>query len=91
MKTYNIPTGKSQNIVYLNGNLMTGQTFGVKEIIKRYFCGKWDATRKGWIVDLKQIAMFEGTKIKPVTPMPKQNDYNPARWYNRDGSLGEDF
>lgn len=48
----------------LNGNLLTGDTYPIKQWIKEYLCGKWDAERKGWIVDLGQIKMWTGTCIQ---------------------------
>lgn len=44
--------------VTLDGNLLTGDTFAVKDWIKKYLDGKWDGQRKGWIVDLKKVARY---------------------------------
>jgi hypothetical protein len=42
--------------VTLTGNLLTGDTFECRDFIKRSLGGKWDAQRKGWIVDLTLVA-----------------------------------
>jgi hypothetical protein len=47
--------------VTLTGDLLTGDTFAIKDWIKKYLNGKWDATRKGWIVDLAQVAKYSNT------------------------------
>lgn len=44
--------------VELVGNLLTGDTFPAKDFIKKYLGGRWDAQRKGWIVDLEQVAKY---------------------------------
>lgn len=92
MATYIIPTGKINHVVTIKGNLMTGDTYSVKDIIKQFFGGKWDAQRRGWLVDAKDIDRWMGTKIKPAADkQPSRGTYNPARWQNADGSLAEDF
>lgn len=50
--------------VQLDENLMTGDTYPVKQWIKTYLNGKWDAERKGWIVDLGQVKTWTGTCIQ---------------------------
>jgi len=44
--------------VALTGNLLTGDTFKISDFIKKYLGGKWDGQRKGWIVDLEQVAKY---------------------------------
>jgi hypothetical protein len=44
--------------VNLNGDILTGDTFKVKEFIKRYLGGKWDAESKGWRVDLDAVKKY---------------------------------
>lgn len=39
----------------LNGNVLTGNTFPVKDYIKAYLGGKWDANKKAWIVDVNKV------------------------------------
>ena len=39
----------------LNGNLLTGDTFGHRDYIKTYIDGKWDGERKGWIVNVDKL------------------------------------
>lgn len=44
--------------VTLTGDLLTGDTFAAKDFIKKYLNGKWDAARKGWVVDLEAVAKY---------------------------------
>lgn len=44
--------------VTLTGNLLTGDTFKCRDFVKKYLGGKWDGQRKGWIVDLAQVAKY---------------------------------
>ncbi|GAP11118.1 hypothetical protein BECAL_02303 [Bellilinea caldifistulae] len=53
--------------VQINGNLITGDTYPVKSWIKEYLNGKWDADRRGWVVDPKQLERFLN---KPYGVMP---------------------
>ena len=46
--------------VTLTGNLLTGDTFKLREWIKHYLNGKWDAEHKGWIVDLTKVDHYSG-------------------------------
>ncbi len=57
--------------VQLNGNEITGDTYPVKQWIKTYLNGKWDADKKAWIVDLGQVETWTGTCIQiDNTPAP---------------------
>lgn len=52
--------------VTLTGNLLTGDTFAIKDFIKKYLDGKWDGQHKGWIVDLEKVAKYanaDGTSL----------------------------
>lgn len=52
--------------VKLTGNLLTGDTFKIKDFIKKYLNGKWDGEKKGWIVDLAAVEKYtaeNGTTI----------------------------
>lgn len=42
----------------INGNVLTGNTFPIKEFIKRKLDGKWDATQKAWIVNEAIVAKY---------------------------------
>lgn len=79
--------------VQLNGNLLTGDTYPVKQWIKTYLNGKWDADRKGWIVDLGQVQTWTGTciQIDSTTPVIAASTTHTDHWLNSDGSLAEDF
>ena len=42
----------------INGNMLTGNTFPIKEFIKRKLDGKWDSERKVWIVNEEIVAKY---------------------------------
>ena len=42
----------------INGNVLTGNTFPIKEFIKRKLDGKWDSERKVWIVNEAIVAKY---------------------------------
>lgn len=44
--------------VALTGNLLTGDTYKCSDFVKKYLGGKWDAQRKGWIVDLTLVEKY---------------------------------
>jgi hypothetical protein len=44
--------------VTLSGNLLTGDTIRCSDFIKKYLAGKWDTTKKGWIVDLEAVKKY---------------------------------
>lgn len=52
--TINLVTRKEQKL-QLNGNLVTGDTYPVKDFLKQYCGGKWDKASKGWTVDLEKF------------------------------------
>lgn len=41
----------------LTGNLVTGDTYPVKDWLKTYCDGKWDKDSKGWTVDVEKLNM----------------------------------
>jgi hypothetical protein len=49
--------------VILTGNILTGDTYPVKNFIKNHLNGKWYPQANGWIVDLNLVAKYncEGT------------------------------
>jgi hypothetical protein len=60
METINITTPRKSTGMQLTGNLLTGDTFQVKDYIKSYLDGKWDAEAKGWRVDTqKTLALLD--------------------------------
>jgi hypothetical protein len=68
--------------VQLDGNAMTGDTYPIKQWIKTYLSGKWDAASKSWIVDLGQVEQWTGTciKIDDSPAQAKQSANGTARW-----------
>ncbi len=43
------------NKMELNGNVLSGDTFEVRDYIKKYCGGKWDKDNKVWIVDVNLV------------------------------------
>lgn len=56
-KTYQIKCN-GWHKVELTGNVMTGDTYPVREWIKKNLNGKWYAPRSGWIVDLDKVEQY---------------------------------
>lgn len=42
-------------VIALDGNVVTGETYKAKEVIKGALGGRWEAERKVWIVDLAKV------------------------------------
>ena len=53
--------------VTLTGDLLTGDTFSIKDFIKKYLNGKWNGERKGWIVDLTKVAHYSNESGTTLT------------------------
>ncbi len=54
MTIYTNHNGK--DIFRLNGNMLSGDTYGYKGYIKDNLGGKWDADKRAWRVDLDKVA-----------------------------------
>lgn len=52
--TIHIRTRK-ENKMQLNGNILTGDTYPVKDYIKSKLGGKWNASSKSWTVDVALV------------------------------------
>lgn len=42
----------------ISNGVLTGNTFPIKEFIKRKLDGKWDATQKAWIVNEQTVQKY---------------------------------
>lgn len=84
----------TRNLIYRNhnltltGNVLSGDTFPVKEAIKLHLGGKWDSTRKAWIVDMVKTEDFIKRDIlhltaAPVTPEPQAITGGASGWCNK--------
>lgn len=82
--------------VQLNGNKLSGDTFPVKEFIKKYLNGKWSSESKSWTVDLGQVKNFTGLAygLMPATETePEAKNSNPhvtGNWRNGN-ELNDEF
>ena len=52
--TINITTSRKSKGMQLDGDLLTGDTYHMKDYIKNYLDGKWDKTEKGWRVNVEK-------------------------------------
>lgn len=50
----NLVTRKGQQL-QLNGNLLSGDTYAIKDFIKTYLGGKWNGNEKAWEVDTDKL------------------------------------
>lgn len=50
----NLTYSRKYNL-HLNGNEMSGDTFGCKSFIKDHLSGKWNPERKVWVVDVSLV------------------------------------
>lgn len=48
-------TNRKGNKLQLNGDLLTGDTFSMKDYIKAYMDGKWVADEKAWRVNVAKV------------------------------------
>lgn len=48
-------TNRKGNKLQLNGDILSGETFAIKEYIKSKLDGKWIADRKAWRVDVAKV------------------------------------
>lgn len=81
MQAINI-TNRNGNKLQLTGDLLTGDTFSMKDYIKKYMDGKWVADQKAWRVDvakvnrlIKQSVLRIDTDIATTQAQPKLMSY----------------
>lgn len=48
-------TNRKGNKLQLNGDILTGDTFSMKDYIKSYMDGKWVADQKAWKVNVDKV------------------------------------
>ena len=63
----------------LAGNKLSGNTFAVKEFIKRELGGRWDASSKCWTVDPGKVAKHNELSAQAAAPAPAA-PARPANW-----------
>lgn len=74
-------TNRKGNKMQLNGDILSGDTYPVKEYIKKYLDGKWVADQKAWRVDVAKVNRWlnmPGAEIRidtaPVVSTNGQSD-----------------
>ena len=53
----NLVTRKG-NQLFLNGNVLTGDTYAIKGEIKKYLGGKWNSEAKAWTIDTDKLEKY---------------------------------
>lgn len=48
-------TNRKGNKLQLNGDILSGDTFSMKDYIKSYMDGKWVADKKAWRVNVDKV------------------------------------
>jgi len=48
-------TNRKGNKLQLNGDILTGDTYPIKDYIKKNMAGKWIADQKAWKVDTAKV------------------------------------
>ena len=65
--TTNIISRKGHKM-QLNGDMLTGDTFAMKDYIKARLGGKWIADQKAWRVDVNQVNRWLSTVGAEIRP-----------------------
>lgn len=68
-------TDRKGNKFQLTGDILTGNTFNIKDYIKTYLDGKWVADVKGWrvnVVKLNALLATPGAQIRIDTDASAQ-------------------
>ena len=82
-------TTRKNNQMTINGNVITGDTYPVKDYIKAYLGGKWNAELKGWAVDLTKLtaALSKGNSIglsiDTTAPAASEEPTGVSGWCNK--------
>lgn len=63
----------------LNGNVLSGDTFGMREYIKKHWDGKWDASTKTWIVNPELVKSTIAEQAWGFTRILSITDEAPAQ------------
>jgi len=103
MTTINIKcTSKMSKGLQLNGNALSGDTYGMREYIKTNWHGKWDGATKTWTVDGARVIetitnntwgfcrVLEITNETHANIEIRKSDMQRGIW-QRNGELTEDF
>lgn len=70
-------TNRKGNKLQLTGNLLTGDTYSMKDYIKAYMGGKWVADQKAWQVDVDKVNRLIAQTVLRIddNPAPAQAPY----------------
>lgn len=95
MSTINL-TNRKGNKLQLNGNILTGDTFSMKDYIKAYMGGKWVADQKAWQVDVAKVnRLIEQSLLtidnEPVAPKSNASGMTYAAFLRSADDPNSDF
>lgn len=48
-------TGKQSKGMEIKGDLLTGDTFKMRDYIKKYLDGRWDKEASGWHINVEKL------------------------------------
>jgi hypothetical protein len=86
MTTINITTRKN-NKMQLTGDMLSGDTFAVKDYIKSYLDGKWDGNAKAWRVNVSKINTLLHTPGAQISiddgPVVEKKSAGSNGWCNK--------
>lgn len=90
-------TTRKGNKLQLNGNRISGDTYPIKDALKKY-CGAhdWNGMSKSWAVDLDKLNQYMsiansiGLHVDNSATV-ERTEQHTNRWLNADGSLAEDY
>lgn len=76
MTTYFTYSGKNdKKSLQLDGDLLTGDTYDVKNFIRQHCGGRWDKAANGWRVDVSKLMAL--TEIRNLIGLDIDNSVRP--------------
>lgn len=72
-------TNRKGNKLQLNGDLLTGDTYSMKDYIKSYMDGKWIADQKAWRVNVEKVNRLIASTVLRIDDDPTPDNGKPAR------------
>lgn len=90
-------TNRKGNKLQLNGDLLTGDTYSMKDYIKSYMDGKWVADQKAWRVNVDKVNALIASHVlriddEPVAePVPTKSRMNYANFLRSADDPNSDY
>lgn len=80
---------RKNNKLQLTGNLVTGDTYPVKDFLKTYAAAKWDKENNGWRVDTVKLneiisrSNHIGLRVDDSAPAAAPKSTGSTGWCNK--------